>query len=175
MKKFLLAAAGLCSLLPLACANRPFGTPVRPVLPTATPTTVTVHQVCTITPTPPVTEFTQAGAVTSFAGAQSLGTLAAVDADLDGSLTGAATAIGGEYYSFTAGDSGPGTLYLDCFQTPPTPSLGLYDSSQSLITSGITTSTGNPMVTFTASGGQLYYIAVGGYGGQAYTVKMFLP
>jgi hypothetical protein len=36
-KSFLIVPLALAALWPLACANRPFGTPIRPVLPTATP------------------------------------------------------------------------------------------------------------------------------------------
>lgn len=171
-------------LLPLACVQRAFQSPVNPqiVSTTATPTPTVAsaaYLICTITPTttPVVMIESEPSTVTgvndSFGTAQSLGTLGTQDVFLSGNLGGMLASPDNDYYSFVAGVSGTWTIYLDCYMSSPLPLIYVYDQTQALV--GTYDQDPNWVVTFSAVSGQTYYLRVYGYGGNSYTAKIFHP
>jgi len=175
-------------LFPLACVQRGFQSPVNPQVnaATATPTmtpTIVPSLICTITPTATMVTQTESEGVSvtgsndSFGTSQNLGPLSGFTVFLYGTLAGTQGAPDNDYYSFTAGVTGTWNIYLDCYWTPPSPTLYVYDSGQNLLggTAAVYSANPNLACALSATSGQTYYIRVSGYGGAGYTLKVYHP
>ncbi len=186
MKKLLFVFTFLAlGTLPLACGNRNLSNPVTPDLqPTATPTSsipVSIYLICTITPTPTIynVDITSPGSNSSFVTAQALGAVNLQDVDVNGNLGGTAASPENDYYSFVVNSGGTWKIWLDCYYTPPSPSIYLYDSNYNVIGSATATYPTatfpqNDYVSISLDYGKTYYLRVVGYG-TTYVAKIMHP